>query len=54
MVESSQELDETEPFSLQETSKILNSPRGGSRNNLDLALCLNGQKQIQDSAGKSS
>ncbi|KAA0049811.1 hybrid signal transduction protein dokA isoform X2 [Cucumis melo var. makuwa] len=38
----------------QETSKNLNSPRDGSRNNLDLALCLNGQKKVQDSAGKSS
>ncbi|CAK9309589.1 unnamed protein product [Citrullus colocynthis] len=54
--EAQGELNVNEVFKeeTQETSKILNSPRGGSRNNLDLALCLNGQKQIQDSAGKSS
>lgn len=41
-------------FSLQETSKILNSPRNANKNRLDLALCLNGGNQNQESAGKSS
>ncbi|XP_022139775.1 uncharacterized protein LOC111010600 [Momordica charantia] len=38
----------------QETSKILNSPRNANKNRLDLALCLNGGNQNQESAGKSS
>ncbi|XP_022976368.1 uncharacterized protein LOC111476793 [Cucurbita maxima] len=54
--EAQGELNVNEVFKeeTQETSKILNSPRDGDRNNLDLALCLNGQNPKQDSAGKSS